>query len=100
MTHVIVFDVYMPSPAMYTHLRGQYLEFYDPHYNLVEIKGPHDVSKYLRWTRDITKARKFETATEAMACWHEQSRTIPFRYDGYPNKPLTAYSVDIQKVEE
>lgn len=45
------------------------------------------------WTEDPAKAIVFATATEAHACWSEQSRLRPLRPDGQPNCPLTAFSV-------
>lgn len=41
------------------------------------------------------EAIEFTTASEARACWTEQSRLRPSRPDGQPNRPLTAFSVAI-----
>lgn len=35
----------------------------------------------------------FEDFAEAMACYRRQSRTRPYRDDGLPNTPLTAFTV-------
>jgi hypothetical protein len=69
---------------------GRYLEWSDPNGN----RGKGDD----RWTTDIAKAQKFKSFHEAMACWTAQSTRIPFRPDGKPNKPLTAYSVTVEEV--
>jgi hypothetical protein len=45
------------------------------------------------WTENPAKAVTFSTASEAHACWTEQSRLRPLRPDGQPNRPLTAFSV-------
>jgi hypothetical protein len=44
-------------------------------------------------------ARTFESAGDAMAYWQRTSTVHPVRLsDGKPNKPLTAYTVEISKV--
>ncbi len=45
------------------------------------------------WTDDLAEAIEFATASEACACWTEQSRLRPVRPDGQPNRPLTAFSL-------
>lgn len=46
-------------------------------------------------TRRIERAKHFETQAEALACWKAQSTTHPLRPDGKPNRPLTAFTVEI-----
>lgn len=70
--------------------RGDYLEWSDPNAR----RGFGDD----RWTDDIAKAQKFESFEAAAACWNAQSTKRPFRDDGKPNKPLTAYSITIEPV--
>jgi hypothetical protein len=45
------------------------------------------------WTDNPAEAIVFATATEAHACWKEQSRRRPLRPDGQANRPLTAFSI-------
>jgi hypothetical protein len=40
-------------------------------------------------------ALRFPTGAAALECWRRQSPTHPFRPDGEPNRPLTAFSVEI-----
>lgn len=47
------------------------------------------------WTDNPAEAIAFATATEARACWTEQSCLRPLRTDGQPNRPLTAFSVQL-----
>lgn len=47
------------------------------------------------WTDNPAEALEFATATDARACWAEQSRLRPLRPDGQPNRPLTALSVQL-----
>jgi hypothetical protein len=69
--------------------RGQYLEWADPDAN----NGMGDD----RWTSDIDKAKKFATFADATACWQAQSVVNPIRPDGKPNRPLTAWSVCVER---
>jgi hypothetical protein len=46
-------------------------------------------------TRD---AMKFSGPGEAMATWRTQSKVLPLRPDGKPNRPLTAYHAQIENV--
>ena len=47
------------------------------------------------WTNNPAEAIVFATATEAHACWTEQSRARPLRPDGQPNRPLTAFTIQL-----
>jgi len=68
---------------------GDYLEWADPDAN----NGMGDD----RWTSDIDKAKKFATFADATACWQAQSAVNPIRPDGKPNRPLTAWSVCVER---
>ena len=52
------------------------------------------------WTPNLSHARKFETFEDAAACWQAQSTIRPYRDDGKPNRPMTAYSVSIEQAPE
>lgn len=70
---------------------GLFLQAFDP-----EARGGRgDVT----WTPHIENALRFDTAIEAAEFWKTQSKTMPLRPDGLPNRPLTAYSVSIVPVE-
>jgi hypothetical protein len=71
---------------------GPYLEWSDPDAN----NGMGDE----RWTDDMTKAQRFASYVGAMECWRAQSNVRPIRPDGRPNRPLTAYSVVAEKVDQ
>jgi hypothetical protein len=40
-------------------------------------------------------AKSFPGPSEALEFWRTQSKTVPMRPDGKPNRPLTAYTVEI-----
>jgi hypothetical protein len=69
---------------------GQYLREYDHEY--AGGLGWAD------WTSDPTKALTFDSPAEALRVWRSQSRTRPVRVDGQPNRPLTAYTVEIGEI--
>ena len=71
-------------------VHGDYLEWSDPDANF----GKGDD----RWTPDLAKAKRFLTFKDAIACWKAQSKFVPKRPDGKPNRPLTAWSVTIEEV--
>jgi hypothetical protein len=44
---------------------------------------------------EVDGAKRFADRTAAFAFWKTQSRTMPRRPDGKPNRPMTAYTVEI-----
>jgi len=71
---------------------GKYLEWSDP-----DADGGNGAE---RWTGDVSKAMRFDTFEAAHACWTAQSKKFPTRPDGRPNRPMTAYSVAIERKED
>jgi hypothetical protein len=69
---------------------GKYLRFFDP-----DLHGGRGL---ITTTSDIGKARRFADAAEALLCWRQQSRRVPYRPDGKPNRPLTAFTVSFETV--
>jgi len=49
----------------------------------------------IRTTPERALASEFADAGEAMTYWRRQSRAKPLRPDGKPNRPLTAYTIEI-----
>jgi hypothetical protein len=68
-----------PDPA------GQYLQSYDPE--------AHGGRGHAEWTPDLASARVFPAVEAAFECWRAVPVCAPYRADGQPNRPLTAYSV-------
>lgn len=71
---------------------GQYLKRYDPE--------AYDGRGEVTWTPDRAEARRFETAAEAMALWRSSPVSRPLREDFLPNRPLTAYTVELVREED
>ena len=51
-------------------------------------------------TESIDEAMHFPGWPEAMAYWRQRPASRPTRADGQPNRPLTAYTVEIVQVPE
>ncbi len=49
-------------------------------------------------TTNLQQAQKFPSLQEALAYWKRPSTIRPFRDDGEPNRPLTAFTVSPQRV--
>ena len=56
-----------------------------------------DGAGHLVLTNDPAEAMTFKDGAEAMQFWRQQSKSRPKRRDGKPNRPLTAYSVEIEE---
>ena len=66
-------------------IEGHYLKRYDPDTGQSE------------WTSQQEQAMRFESVGEAFAFWKQTHRKEPVRADGKPNRPLTAFSVTIER---
>jgi hypothetical protein len=64
---------------------GEYLESYDP-----EARDGHGL---IYWTPDPVRALVFPTFAAAFGMWRAVPACRPVRWDGQPNRPLTAYTV-------
>lgn len=73
-------------------VQGHYLQWSDP--------DAHQGAGDEKWTPELTRAKRFATFMDAMDCWKAQSSVRPFRSDGRPNRPLTAYSVQPQRIDD
>jgi hypothetical protein len=69
---------------------GRYLASFDP--------DAHDGRGSVSTTADQRFALIFHSNRAAFDWWTMQSTVRPFRADGQPNRPLTAYTVEFVKV--
>ena len=58
----------------------------------------HNGRGSVTFTDNIHEAMRFTNRARAMLYWKTQSETVPYRPDGKPNRPLTAYHVEIFEV--
>lgn len=66
---------------------GAWVRTYDP-------EG-HDGQGDATWTMDPNEALAFPTPQAAFRTWRAIPECKPLRPDGLPNRPLTAYTVEI-----
>jgi hypothetical protein len=71
---------------------GRYLAAYDP-------DGMAGFG-LMRTTQDPERAIHFHSVEVALETWNKASRVRPFRDDGRPNKPLTAFTVEFLSLAE
>lgn len=70
---------------------GKYVVSYDP--------DAYDGRGYATWTDDLAEALRFPTPAEALVFYQRTSTVLPIRpWDGKPNRPLTAYSLECAPV--
>ena len=74
-----------------TGLDGQYLVSW--------TQKPDDGTLKVTAAVNPADAFQFPTAAEALAAWREQSVDRPLRYDGKPNRPLTALTVEVLSLD-
>mgnify|MGYP001563947691 FL=1 len=67
---------------------GQYVRSYDPDGN--DGRGDLEI------TSDPASALVFEDVKQALAAWKAQSAARPLRWDGKPNRPLSAFTVTFE----
>lgn len=58
----------------------------------------HDGRGEATFTVLPNNALAFESFAEAHACWTQVSTVRPLRDDGQPNRPLTAFTVEIMEL--
>ena len=62
---------------------------------LVNFTDTPDGNGIIKTTPQIESAKVFGDAVQALAYWKQQSKHVPLRPDGKPNRPLTAFTVEI-----
>jgi hypothetical protein len=74
----------------------KYLVSYDPDRRGVDPDG-NEMLALIKVTDDLDQAMGFVDAAQAMALWKQSSTRWPTRPDGQPNRPLTAFTVEVAK---
>lgn len=77
---------------------GQWLAEYDPERNGVDPVGGFPMNAHIVTTDDPRKALAFEDVAAAWETWTRQCKRTPLRPDGKPNRPLTAFTVAIERL--
>lgn len=74
---------------------GQYVVEYDPGRDGIEPSTGFPMLCYLVTTPDINQATRY-TRVAAMELWRSIDPRYPVRPDGKPNRPLTAFTVEVE----
>lgn len=69
----------------------RYLRDYDP--------DAHGGRGSIRETGDLAKAKRFDSIEAVFAEWKRQSTVVPYRADGKPNRPLTAFTMEPRRID-
>lgn len=77
----------VPRPA----IAGHFVKSYDP--------DAHDGRGDLVGTLRLEEALRFPTAAAAFEFYRQQSKVRPLREDGRPNRPATAFSIELVPLE-
>jgi len=77
---------FFPAPE-----RGLYLRSYDANGN--------DGLGHVEWTDKLSEALTFEGPVQAFTFYSQQSTRFPTDFNGEPNRPLTACTVEVVNAE-
>jgi len=83
-----VIRIIQPAYGGPSDLDGMYLKTYDP--------DARNGRGLVTGTHDRDKAMHFPDAAAALACLRQVPRLLPVRPDGKPNRPLTAFHIEIE----
>jgi hypothetical protein len=90
--HIIIKLVKLANGMGHPH-NGKYVKEYDPNYY---FEGRYE-GGWLRLTEDPKQAKNFDSFKEAYDYWMQQAPAPhDVRPDGKPNRPLTAWTVEIE----
>ena len=71
-------------------LDGLWLKAYDP-----DAQDGHGT---IVGTKHRANAMQFTDMAAAMRCWRQPSTARPTRPDGKPNRPLTAFTIEVEQL--
>jgi hypothetical protein len=54
----------------------------------------------VEWTEDLGQALAFADLIEARDYYRQQSKVKPIRADGRPNRPLTSYTIVLERIDD
>jgi len=63
---------------------------------IVSFADTPDGHGVLRVSGKQSEAKVFATSSEAIDFWRQPSSFVPLRPDGEPNRPLTAFTIEIE----
>jgi len=84
---MVVIKIICSATCIPSDVDGSYVKEFDP-----DARGGRGSVKT---TRFIDDALRFINHSDAHEYWMQQSKVRPLRDDGHPNRPLTAYMIEI-----
>ena len=66
----------------------------------VDVQAANISHDWLKLTHNIDDAWLWDSAEDALSTWKEILTSDPVRPDGKPNRPMTAFTVELVKVEK
>ena len=85
------------SDGRNTPFDGQYLVEYDPEQDGVDPNGD-PMHAHVVCSPNIAEAKRYLGVRAVHAEWSRVSQRAPFRADGRPNRPLTAFTCEVVPV--
>jgi len=73
-------------------LAGQYLKRFDLNKHAPGRPYPTGTAEF---SSDPSEALRFACPQAALTAWRAQSTAVPLRPDGKPNRPLTAFTMEV-----
>lgn len=73
---------------------GQYVKSYDPDIGNGVVTGE------VEGTFDPSEALTFDSSEEAYDFYRRTSTTVPLRPDGKPNRPMTAFTIEVLPLQD
>lgn len=73
---------------------GMYLKEYDPSRTGHDPEGRPMLAS-VEVTYYVEEAKRFEDKLEAWEYWKQIDKREPVRSDGHPNRPLTAFTIEV-----
>lgn len=74
-------------------MEGSYVHY-------VDVQAAATSDTWLQLTEDINDAWLWDSVEDALETWKEILFTDPVRYDGKPNRPFTAFTIELEKLED
>jgi hypothetical protein len=82
-----------------SHGDGSFLPMPEPVYLKSYDIEAHDGRGSAEWTYDRDGATQFVSLEHAARTWQTQSKIRPLRPDGKPNRPLSAFTVEVEELK-
>lgn len=75
---------------------GKYLAEYDPSREGVDPDG-RPIGAHIVVTETVAGAKRYATTADALEEWRTVNPAEPWRLDAKPNRPLTAFSINVER---